>query len=684
MKLEVKIKDVVDFYNQNKNLIGNISVETPFGYKRILGASKTDTSIPILIQTENENSCISSKNHRYKVDNQKFKYAKNLKIGDSVLTKFGKEKIINILKFKKPIDLYDIEVEEVHQYYSNNIISHNSSLFSDAIVFALFGKTLKNTNNKYIPNRNVSEKLKPYVKVYLRSDGQLYSIESYGRVVAGIMSTLGMEVLKLNDDYSVMEDLTQSSVNKTKQYIQDNIIGCTFDIFKSSIIISSSDFMNFFEGMNKDAKRKYIENIFNLNCFGEMYSLVKADINDIKKEIQFMKAEMLKDVDSISDLENKFNSYNEKALQIQENTKNKILEKYNELQKLKEEKEGIKYSEVNDLNKQLKEINEKINVLEKERRTLEKQNIEAKAEIKHSVNLINELKKIKDGLCEKCKALMDERYDLSHNVETINKLKKDIENNESIINDKKTQLDSLRKEYDNISDEYDDNILLIQKVEKLSMSIKYISNEIKTLKAEYDNNKENNKNPFEELLNNAKAQLKSLKIKLIEYNKNLKHLDILKDACSENGVKRFILKDIVKLLNSLIQKYLNEIGSEMIVYFDETMEFKFLTQSGECEFSSFSAGEKQRIQISTMLAFRDLILNSKIFSNLFIIDEMLDMNIDTICIENIMKILKRQIDEKNQSVFIISHRSELADNEGYWNNIIKVTKENGISTYEVI
>ena len=80
---------------------------------------------------------------------------------------------------------------------------------SDALVFALFGKTLKNTNNKYIPNRNVSEKLKPYVKVYLRSDGQLYSIESYGRVVAGIMSTLGMEVLKLNDDYSVVEDLTQ-------------------------------------------------------------------------------------------------------------------------------------------------------------------------------------------------------------------------------------------------------------------------------------------------------------------------------------------------------------------------------------------------------------------------------------------------------------------------------------------
>lgn len=497
------------------------------------------------------------------------------------------------------------------------------------------------------------------------------------------MNTLGMEVLKLNDDYSVAEDLTQSSVNKTKQYIQDNIIGCTFDIFKSSVIISSSDFINFFEGMGKDAKRKYIENIFNLNCFGEMYSLVKFDINDIKKESQFMKNDMLKYIDSISDLKNKFNSYNEKVLQIQENTKNKILEKYNELQKLKAEKESIKYNDVSDLNNQLKEINKKINLNEKEKRILEQQNIEANAEIKHSVKLINELKKIKDGLCEKCKSLMDERYDLSHNVETINKLKKDIENNELTITEKKNIIDDLRAEYDKISDIYDENIILIQKVEKLSMSIKYISEDIKNLKSEYDNNKENNKNPYEELLSNSKKQLKSLKEKLIEYDKNLKHLDILKEACSENGVKKFILKDIVKLLNSLIQKYLNEIGSEMIVYFDETMEFKFLTQSGECEFSSFSAGEKQRIQISTLFAFRDLILNSKIFSNLFIIDEMLDMNIDSVCIENVMKILKRQIDEKNQSMFIISHRSELADNEGYWNNIVKVTKENGISRYEI-
>jgi ABC-type glutathione transport system ATPase component len=218
---------------------------------------------------------------------------------------------------------------------------------------------------------------------------------------------------------------------------------------------------------------------------------------------------------------------------------------------------------------------------------------------------------------------------------------------------------------------------------KLNVALEYSKREIKNLKISYEDIQQKSNNPFEELINKTKDTLKSLKRRLIDFNKNLLHLEVLRDACSENGVKRFIIKDIIKLLNSLIQKYLNEIGCDFLVYFDEAMDFTFLTQSGECEFSNFSAGEKQRIQISTMLAFRDLILNGKLHSNIFIIDEMLDMNVDSICIENVMKILKRKSIESNQNIFIVSHRSELAEDETIWNNIIKITKEHGQSSYSV-
>ena len=148
------------------------------------------------------------------------------------------------------------------------------------------------------------------------------------------------------------------------------------------------------------------------------------------------------------------------------------------------------------------------------------------------------------------------------------------------------------------------------------------------------------------------------------------------------GVKRFIIKDIVKLLNSLIQKYLNEIGAEYLVYFDESFDFKFITMNGECEFSNFSTGERQRIQIATILAFRDLILNGKINSNIFVIDEFLDSGIDAIAIKNILTILNKKSIESNQNIFIISHRQETTESVVF-NHIIEVVKENGMSTLKI-
>ena len=68
-----------------------------------------------------------------------------------------------------------------------------SAFAVDAIIFALFGKTLKNTNNKYIPNRYCSPKLKSYTKLYFSVDGVKYTSECYckpkiGTVRNGIKS----------------------------------------------------------------------------------------------------------------------------------------------------------------------------------------------------------------------------------------------------------------------------------------------------------------------------------------------------------------------------------------------------------------------------------------------------------------------------------------------------------------
>ena len=604
--------------------------------------------------------------------------------------KFEKIEIQNFKSVGKMLSLDFNDFKGLNFVYGKNLDVPNakngsgkSSIFCDSLFFALFGKTLKNTSNKYIPNRNVFSKLEPYVKLYLRSSGQLYSIKTYGKVSSSGMSS-GVEILKLADDESVIEDLTQSSVAKSKEYIEKNIIGCSFDIFKSSIVISYADFMNFYEGMKKDQKRKYVENLFKLNCFGDMYSNIKDDANSLKKETSNLKLNILSENDRIEEYSAKSDAF-EKSLEDKKAAAKKlVLEKAEEVKKLvKEAKEVIAESVEDSIKDKKKEILEAIDKITDAMKKLEKNRTVALAQSEKNEEMIAELKSLYSGLCPKCTKMISEKYDFSSKEKEIEKSKALVEKADNALESLKKKLEEKKEAKKAVEEEIDKSLATQRKKDRLDDAVLYAKKELVALKKNYDDLSASAENPFLSLLDKAQDALKSLKEKLVSMTRDFKHLEILKEVCSENGVKKFIIKDIVKLLNSLIQKYLNEIGCEFIVFFDESFDFKFLTTTGECEFSSFSAGERQRIQIATILAFRDLILNNNVSSNLLVIDELLDANVDTVCIQNVMSILKKKAEEDNQNIFIISHRSELADDESIWDSIIKIEKSNGCSTYQV-
>ena len=562
--------------------------------------------------------------------------------------------------------------------------SGKSTLMVDALSFALFGRTLKNTSNKYIPNRSVSDRLKPSVKLTLRSDGQLYSCEAYGRIVAKVMGNVGMELLRLNEDGSVAEDLTQSTVAKTKQYIQDNILGCTFNVFKSSVIMASADFMNFYEGMNRDQKRKYVESIFSLDCFGEMFSMVKADLNDTKREVTAAKNQLISLSERIDSLKAKSAGYLEDRNARLQELNGRLAGKKAEIIRLKGSLDGAEPDGVDGLKAEKARMEAGLAELQRRRGDIEKAMVRLESAVAHNGRMIGQTIGMMEGLCEKCAEFVKGKYGYAKYESENERHKADLGRLSAALSAVDGKATALKEGISATDAAIDRGIAERMRRDRVQTLLKCAVGELTELKRKREEYESGDGNPFAGILAEAERESEGVSRRLSGFLGNIKHLEVLRDATSENGVKRAIMKDIVKLLNSLIQKYLNEIGCEFIVYFDETFDFRFITTTGECEFSSFSAGEKQRIQIATLLAFRDLILSGKVSSNVFIIDELLDANVDTACIENVMGILKRKASETGQSVFIISHRSELADNMGFWNSIIKVTKENQQSRYEVI
>jgi ABC-type lipoprotein export system ATPase subunit len=77
-------------------------------------------------------------------------------------------------------------------------------------------------------------------------------------------------------------------------------------------------------------------------------------------------------------------------------------------------------------------------------------------------------------------------------------------------------------------------------------------------------------------------------------------------------------------------------------------------------------------------AFRDVWESLYSPINILFIDEMIDSGLDTQGVENALALLKKMTRERNKSVWLVSHRDELA---GRVENILRVVKENGFTSY---
>jgi ABC-type multidrug transport system ATPase subunit len=82
--------------------------------------------------------------------------------------------------------------------------------------------------------------------------------------------------------------------------------------------------------------------------------------------------------------------------------------------------------------------------------------------------------------------------------------------------------------------------------------------------------------------------------------------------------------------------------------------------------------------LSLSWAFRDVFESLYQPVNLLFIDELLDSGLDTSGMENALAILKGMSRERHKSVWLVSHRDELA---GRVNNILRVIKEGGFTSY---
>ena len=146
----------------------------------------------------------------------------------------------------------------------------------------------------------------------------------------------------------------------------------------------------------------------------------------------------------------------------------------------------------------------------------------------------------------------------------------------------------------------------------------------------------------------------------------------------DSFVRKRIIDQNLSYLNSRLTHYLDRIGLPHTVIFQNDLTVEIQELGRDLDFDNLSRGERNRLIISMSWAFRDVWESLYGSINLLFIDEMIDSGMDTSGVEAALALLKKMARERGKSIWLVSHKDELA---GRVNNLLKVVKENGFTSY---
>ena len=264
--------------------------------------------------------------------------------------------------------------------------------------------------------------------------------------------------------------------------------------------------------------------------------------------------------------------------------------------------------------------------------------------------------------------------DLDLQIDIESKKYKDIvtkkENNESKVEEINNGVSKLKNKHKTLTSELTKASVIKQKIENLIEKNKEYDDDILNIKNEkydYDNN-----------IITCEKKIEDLNERLLEVKKHIQILDSCKFIVSEDGVKTYIIKKILKILNERLNFYLKTFDAPCKCEFNELFEETIYNDQGkECSYHNFSGGERKRIDVAILFMFQDILrLHSGVSYSLNIYDELFDSALDDSGIDKILNILKQKIEKYNESIYIISHKASTKSNI---DNIILLEKENGIT-----
>ena len=538
---------------------------------------------------------------------------------------------------------------------TNLIIGHNGSGKStllDALTFVLFNKPFRKINKSQLVN-TVNER-ECLVELEFDVNARDYVVRRGIRPNTFDIEVNGSPLHRQADDRS------------NQRILEDNILKVNYKSFTQIVILGSSTFVPFMQ-LNAPNRREVIEDLLDIRIFSFMNNLLKDKIRIKKEQVRSLKLkkENLQDKIKmqekfITEIENRskedIKSKKEKINQLiteSDNCVNTNEELELEVTGLTEDQEKVTGADkkLRKLNNLKGKLSNKVATITKEHRFFSEnvtcptctQNIEEDFRLNRIKDAQTKAKELQTGYTELEKAIKNEE----DRERLFTTLTKEITKLNNVISQNNTRISGFNRQIRDLESE----------IQKFTEQLK-------------------NRNIEHEKLNEFKESLQKTDDELSDRSQDIVHHDFAYSLLKDDCVKTKIIKKYLPLINQQVNRYLQMM--DFYINFKLNEEFIETVESPiheDFSYSSFSEGEKMRIDLALLFTWREVArVKNSVNTNLLIMDEVFDSSLDGFGVDEFMKIIKFII--KDANIFVISHKSDLHDK---FDHLIKFSKERGFS-----
>ncbi len=528
------------------------------------------------------------------------------------------------------------------------------SSIPNALSFVLFDDTLRGVQKHQLVNSSNAKNC--WVKVSFKIGSDSYSIKR------GIKPNI-LEVSKngniLNKD---------AKVTDLQEYIETHILKFDKKTFNQIVSLAEVNFVPFMMLTAKD-RRAFIEKVLGVEIFSVMNNLLKIESRD--------------NAEAIRNIDNEIANTSEKV-SIHQN----YIEKAKKDNKAKREEHNSEAEKANVLclkyKASIKLLEEKLKPflsINNERRNVNNEITNTKIKVSQvESSIINENKRrnaiLNNDTCPTC----EQKFPKKQTEAKITEIDKKIEQLETTKSKVCAKLEELEKKLER----YENNDSEIAEIEEqisveATKEQKYSETAKIHLKeaAKYSvNNADNIKQIIKEIeeLENKKTELQA---DLIERHELKSVHDIALQILKDDGIKSEIVRSYIPKINLLVNRFLESMGYNLLFSIDHEFNEQIKTNGKESyTYCSFSAGQRQRIDLALLLTWRSVAKSrNSVNTNLLFLDEVVDSHLNASTAESIIDIFNGE-SFKGSNVFVISHKEDISQK---FNRVLNFELENGFT-----